>query len=372
MLTGGQPLAVASGPRPIWGASEGETQPLARAAQAARASAVAPAIQIRELSLGKVDRDAWDAFAIACDVSARGMCQRLIAWQVKQIFRYRLRLFELFDNATPVRRKIGQCAVGVRRDGRCLFLPRLQIRAADQAHWSAAMQALLPAIDARSLRYGWELNLERPREADLARIPGVEIAAVRPITVHAVDFSQWRSWDDYYRHVSENSRRNAKAAEKRHPDLELLIRTGRGSVELLPALVRMKSDQVRRKGLNLSAASLAVSYVASAIAEPEHLLSAAVRAGGRTLSAAFGWEVGGNFWYLDAASAPDNGGAAWTLLLALLKRTYERNPSGKFIMGYVDYARHDEAQGGGLLRSRHACRVTDYPTSIVEFRYAAP
>ncbi|HET6971783.1 MAG TPA: GNAT family N-acetyltransferase [Phenylobacterium sp.] len=328
-------------------------------------------IEICEVDLAHVDRAAWDSFAIQCDVSARGMWQRLTAWQVKHLFHYRVRLFELFTETGGQRRKVGQCAVAVSRDGRCLFLPRLQLAAAGPARWRAAMQALLPAIGAQVYKYGWELSLEPPREAELAAMPGVEILSARPITVHAVDFSRWRSWDDYYRQISENSRRNAKAAERRFPDLEVRVRAGRASLQMLPALVRLKDHQRRRKGLNLSTASLAVTYAVSALFEPEHVLSAGVWGGGRMLSTCFGWEVGDNFWYLDAASAPDNGGAAWTLLLAMLKRAYERCPTGKFIMGYVDYAIHDEAQGGGLLRSRQACRVQDYPTSILTFRHTA-
>jgi hypothetical protein len=38
-------------------------------------------------------------------------------------------------------------------------------------------------------------------------------------------------------------------------------------------------------------------------------------------------------------------------------------------MGYVDYATHDEAAGGGLLRSRKAVRASDYNTSVVTFSF---
>jgi hypothetical protein len=369
MLTSQRPLALAKWPRPMPDASDDGAPVLYRVAEATGVCGGNVAIQIRELDLGRMDREAWDSFAIRCDVSARGMRQRLAAWQAKHVFHYRMRLFELFAQEGGSPRKVAQCAVAVSRAGRCLFMPRLQILPQDQALWRDAMEGLITAIGAKSYEYGWELNLEPPREDELAAIPGVEIESVRPITVQAVDFARWASWDDYYRKISENSRRNAKAAEKRFPDLEVRVRLGRASVEMLPALVRLKAEQLRRKQLNLSAASLAVTYLGSALIEPEHMVSAGVLAGGRVLSTAFGWEVGDNFWYLDAASAVDNGGAAWTLLLALLQRSYERCPTGKFIMGYVDFAMHDEAQGGGLLRSRQACRVTDYPTSIVNFRY---
>jgi hypothetical protein len=53
----------------------------------------------------------------------------------------------------------------------------------------------------------------------------------------------------------------------------------------------------------------------------------------------------------------------------MIKRSYERSPFGKFVMGNVDYALHEEKLGGGLLGSRTACRATGQPTRIISFRY---
>jgi hypothetical protein len=58
-------------------------------------------------------------------------------------------------------------------------------------------------------------------------------------------------------------------------------------------------------------------------------------------------------------------------LIALLRRAYERSPQGKFVMGYVDYATHDDEKSGGLLRSRNACRITDFPTSVLNFDFGS-
>jgi hypothetical protein len=57
------------------------------------------------------------------------------------------------------------------------------------------------------------------------------------------------------------------------------------------------------------------------------------------------------------------------VLLGELQRAYQRTPQGRFIMGFIDPATHNDALSQGLLRSREACRVTDFPTAIVDFVY---
>jgi hypothetical protein len=100
------------------------------------------------------------------------------------------------------------------------------------------------------------------------------------------------------------------------------------------------------------------------------VFTAVVSGQNRVLGAIFGVEFGPHVYYDSGGSRPDNGGAAWHLTLAMLRRTYERNPrTAKFIMGYVDYATHDENIGGGLLRFRQSCRVSAYPTGVVRFAY---
>ena len=53
----------------------------------------------------------------------------------------------------------------------------------------------------------------------------------------------------------------------------------------------------------------------------------------------------------------------------MIERAFHRAPHGKFVMGYVDFAIHSDDEGGGLLRSRQACQASDFPTSVVQFRY---
>jgi hypothetical protein len=55
---------------------------------------------------------------------------------------------------------------------------------------------------------------------------------------------------------------------------------------------------------------------------------------------------------------------------ALSQQAQARGPGAQFIMGPFEAARHDEALGGGLLRSRRACRVIDVSAAITRFSFA--
>jgi hypothetical protein len=246
----------------------------------------------------------------------------------------------------------------------------MQLLPEQERCWAAAMRGILTRLGPAHCTYGWNWNLEPPREDTLAGFAGVEVTSVRPFFIQAVDFSNWSSWDDYYRSISENARRNAKAADRNHPDLAIEVRRGTDWLRYMPDLVHLQMDQARRYGWRDSALSRMVHYTALTLACSEFTVGAAARAGGKTLAVSNGWAAGPNFWYINAASERENGGAAWKLLIEMLRFSYERAPQGKFVMGHVDYAIHDDAEGGGLLRSRRSCRVTDYPASIVTFRSA--
>jgi hypothetical protein len=75
-----------------------------------------------------------------------------------------------------------------------------------------------------------------------------------------------------------------------------------------------------------------------------------------------GIDFGPNTYYVEGGSRADNEGAAWYLITAMLKRAFHRSSSGKFVMGCV-------LNDPGLECSRNQCRVTSYPSSIVEFDY---
>jgi hypothetical protein len=323
-----------------------------------------------ELKPSSIDADAWDEFAQQCGGSFRSAQAHMAAWQLKKLGRYRLRFFELQGADGSGRAKIGQCAVAIDRRGEeSLFIDRLQLLSpeGDVAIWVAAMRAILAKVGPGNYQYGWAQNLEPPREDVLSELPGVKISEVSPIVVQAVDFGKWASWDEYYRGIGENNRRNAKSAQKKFEDIQVETKMGLGALSMVPALMRLRVSMGERKGLNLRVPASVLGYLANIVGFPRYVMTSIVTGGGRVLFSFYGVEFGQFTYYLEGASAPNNGGGAWYLLIAMLKRAYDRAPHGKFIMGYVDYAVHREEVGGGLLRSRRSCRVTDYPTSVIRF-----
>ena len=126
----------------------------------------------------------------------------------------------------------------------------------------------------------------------------------------------------------------------------------------------------RRKGLAFEQWRAGLSDLGMILGCPQYAFTAVASGRSRALAAISAVEFGPNLYYANGGSRPDNGGAAWYLTLSMLRRTCERYPgAAKFIMGYVDYATHDELISGGLLRFRRSCRVSAFPTSVVDFSY---
>lgn len=116
-----------------------------------------------------------------------------------------------------------------------------------------------------------------------------------------------------------------------------------------------------------------MSYFGNHIIAPQYRLSAIVAASSQPLAGFMGFEFGTHTYYIDGGSRSINSGAAWYLQKSILRRTWERSQGhAKFVMGYVDYAIHDEMVSGGLLRSRRAINASEYDTSIVTFLYERP
>jgi hypothetical protein len=345
----------------------------------------APVLDVVRLRLQDCDPDEWDAFAQACGCSFRSGYSWLRAWSLKWRFRYRLHVLELRASG----RRIGRCAVGVGARER-LFLDRLQLAPDAQAMagetaretareharevsaersqelWAEAMAAVLAHLGPGTYRYGWQLNLEPCRAAALHRLAGVAVETVQPLTVQAVDFRQWPSWDAYWKSTSNNTRRNAKRADAE--GLRIEVRRGVASLRHAVPLVRLRSLMYERKGIRFQAARVLASYVAAYLASPRYTLTSIVADDTQALAGFSGMEFGPHTYYIDGGSRPANKGAAWALQRSMLQRAWERHPGqATFVMGYVDYATHDDAVGGGLLRSRKAVRASDYNTSVVTF-----
>jgi hypothetical protein len=326
----------------------------------------APArIRARVLRLRDCDAAQWDAFAQSCGASYRSAHSWLRAWASKSFLRHDLKLLELSCDGW----KIGQCAVGIGR-GDGVFLDKLQLAPSASAHWIEAMMAILAALGPRKYVYGWDLNLEEPRENDLRRIPGVRIEAGSPLMVHVVDFSRWATWPEYWKSTSSNTQRNARRAEKEN--IRVDVHQGIASLAHVPAITRLRSAMYERKGLDFGPAKVLASSVATHVTCRNYSLTAVAYDGDTPVAGFSGMEFGSQTYYIDGGSLTSNKGAAWYVQMAMLRRSWERHSDGaKFVMGYVDYATHDEDIGGGLIRSRKAVRASDFPTSIVTFSFDA-
>ena len=234
-------------------------------------------VTVREVALREVRGADWDAFAAACGCSVRATRGHLVAWNLKN-FRYRLRMFEVFaDGPDGAPLKIGQCAVG-RAGDEAVILDRLQLLPLAAGAFSAAMAAILRQAGAGAYEYGWELNLERAREADLAALPGVTVEITTPLVVQAIDFSQWDNWEAYHRGMRKGARQSAQFAFRDIPDLSFVTWTGRQSILAIGALLRLRVSLSKRKHLGLRVKDLITSYLGWMILCPDHTVtSLAVR-----------------------------------------------------------------------------------------------
>jgi GNAT acetyltransferase-like protein len=319
-----------------------------------------------EISRTALTSSLWDSFAHKCGASFQSGYHAIRAcgydafrkWQ-KNLLPLRLRLFEIYDKESD--HKIGQCAIALRGQ-HGLFIDGLQLLPERHGSWTTAMAALLARLGPGRYRYGSHWNIEPPRERNLETISGLAIEAVEPLTLQAVDFSRWKSWDDYLHGVSKNARRNANRACAGSPSLR--IRRGLATVIDIPALVRLEACTLRRKNLK-PASGRNFARLVRAITMPEYLVTAAVSSYGRHVACFYGIEFGHNVYYLEGGSQPDNHGAAWYLMLEMIRQAYDRSRgTGKFLMGTTQDGRPGWA---GLARSREQCRVTDFPTSVVTF-----
>jgi hypothetical protein len=277
-----------------------------------------------------------------------------------------VKIFEFYQSG----QKVGQCAVGVTASERT-FLDGLALKPDTDLAWLNCMAAVLARLGPGQYRYGWHLTLEHGREGDLESLPGVTVESVSPFTVQAVDFRRWANWDEYWASTSSNTRRNAKRGEK--AELKVAVRTGFSCLLNVVAIARLRSVMYERKGIEFDRLRTVAAYVGGHITAPQYRLAAIASEGKQPLAGFIGYEFGTHTYYLAGGSRGSNNGAAWYLQKQMLQRAWERSEGcAKFILGYVDYAIHDESVGGGLLRSRRSVNASDHETSIVTFRYEQP
>lgn len=306
----------------------------------------------------------WDRFAGETCASFQADHAHLKAQAL--IGARQLRMFRFVDAATGD--KIGQCAV-LKGGRRFEIQDGLQFRPDRQGQWQQAMRALLAELGAGTYVYGGLWSCEAPRDAEFAGLRGVTVEHVRPFAVQGVDFTKWPSWDRYWAKVSDSVRYESKYAPERVPGLRLERFTGLAMLKTIPAIMELQGASYARKaiGYNRWKQGLRYAYYMARCWRSLEVVLAVADAG--VLAAYYGGRLGDRTYYIFGGQKAGSGGANWYLLKEMTRAAYEGSPEGRFIMGNVDYAVHEEASGGGLLRARRALRVSDFETSMVTFRY---
>lgn len=323
-----------------------------------------PTVRAVRIPAGKSNRASWDAFAHRCEASFRCAYDALTVCQRTGKLTFRPILFDILS--ADGRQKIGQCGITKKYKNQ-YSIEALQILPEHEALWEPAMAAVLRELGPARYHYGSHWSIEPPREAALRRVPGVVIKDVTHVIIEAIDFSQWESWDHYLRQISNNVRRNAARAAREKPDLRIRVRCRLATLLDFIKVVRLQMSMWNRKHLNASMAAFGARLLLRTLSLRHHAVSAVAIDLGRLLATYSGIEFGPNSYYLNGSSEPDNGGAAWCLLLHVIKQAYTRtNGAGKFFMGSV---RVNDPGWTGLHRSRLHLRVNDYTTSLISFSY---
>ena len=326
----------------------------------------AAGIAARRVPARQVDAAGWDRFAEATDVSFQASCDQIKA-QALNGAREAL-FFEFFDTATGA--KIGQAAV-LKRGRRFEVQDGIMLAPEHAGHWQQSMACLLRALGSGTYVYGGLWSCEPAREGEFASLRGVTIEHVRPFAVQAVDFSRWPSWDRYWAKVSDSVRYESKYAPERVPGLRLERYKGLSMLKTIKAIVDQQKASYARKEMDYSRFKQGLRYAYYMLRCRASLEVVLAVADDGVLAAYYGARVGDRTYYIYGGQKAGSGGANWYLLKEMTREAFEAAPTGKFVMGNVDYAIHEEASGGGLLRARRALRVSDFETSIVTFKYSA-
>lgn len=314
--------------------------------------------------------DAWDDFAKACDASFRCSFTATSLWQLEHHVLSRLERFELMLQVGRHPIKIGQCAVG-RGRSRIIFADTIQLLPAFESFWPECMQALLQYLGPGRYQYGSEWTLAPCRAEEIRGLAGVGNLNARSVDVQAIDFSEWPTFEDYYKSVSTNARRNVKKAAATYDQLVVHEQRSAGVfVDLLP-LQLLRYRLFRRKGVRASLAGLVLRSAFRTLATAKYTFSVSLANKSLPIARYLGIEFGRNSYYLESAAGADHPAASSHLLKLMVSRAFEHGEGrGKFVMGPDDYRQHGQAAWDGLVRSRKQWKATPHPTSVVSFVYA--
>jgi hypothetical protein len=326
----------------------------------ARDKSQARTVRVTETRL--CSKQEWNAFAESCNATYLSSYGHVFSERLRR----RVRVFAAYVDDT----KIAQCAISFgrfrgRTDGQ--FIDALQLLPSYESYWEQVMQAVLDVSGPGRYRYGSKWSIEPPRAKQFAILGGISVECVAAYNVQVVEFAQWPSWEAYERAVSLNARRNAAKALKSDPTATITVNHGRKAVADVVPLIRMKFAVRRRKGLNDANMYIsAARYIMRTLLMNERSYTGKVTHLGRAAAYFSGVDFGLDTYYLDGASLPDNGGAAWLLMLKMLRRAWRAN--GKVFISMYEPG-SDWAGKDNILLSRQHLRVTEYPCEVVTYQY---
>ncbi|CAM6055282.1 unnamed protein product [Sphagnum tenellum] len=194
------------------------------------------------------------------------------------------------------------------------------------------MRSVLTLMGEGTYCYGSWWSTEPSRENDFHEIDEITILRTKSYNLHAVDFSAWNDWQQYYRAVSTNAKRNAAKAAKSDP----AIRITHNGLTFHDALemIRMRRKMFKRKGLLSSGLfSSALQFLFRMVLMSDHVFVTRIYYHEKLSAFMSGVRFGEHIYYIDGASLEDNGGSAWYLMLKNIKMFYDAHRGGKFIMG---------------------------------------
>jgi hypothetical protein len=303
----------------------------------------------------------WDSFAQRCEATYLGARGYLLSLRLT----HRLAVFQFFAGATEV----GQCTAAIPRTGAGVrrIVDVIQILPDHRGYWAEMMQIVLRSLGRGTYRYGSAWSVYAPCEVVLAALPGVRITAVEPYNTQAVDASAWTDFETYRKAMSTNAKRNVAKALKVDPAVHIVTTTGWGTLQDNAIMLWLRRKTYQRKGAHFNFLRASARALGRAAMLAEYTFVSRVVFKGATVAYLSGVRFGPHIYYIDGASHPDNGGAAWFLLTETVRDMFSQMPNGKFIMG-ADRPDNGRWEGwDNVLRQREQCRVAHFPTAVLTF-----
>ena len=298
----------------------------------------------------------------------RSAYKHIVGLTWKHALKGRPRTYEIYVEEFGNDKKIGFYTISHVQGG-LRFYDGINIVPEYDYMWRSIAEMVLKSLPDGEYEYGWQWNIANSKYVEISSLPGVEILDHRPILIQGVEFSKWPDWNAYYKDISENIRRNIKKTIDSSGNISIKYFRGYRSIFQIGEILSLRYQLAKRKGLEFNYFRLAVAYILSILTCPSQSELTQLDIKGRPVSIQNMSQFGDTTYYLDGASLPEFSGAGWVLQLETMKRAYERDPKGVYLLGYTDVEpRGPEPEG--LLRSRRSLRATEWSSSLISFRWS--